>query len=923
MNLRLAIFFILVPLGSLAASDSFEANVKPIFATKCIACHSEKVMLGKLDLHSAEAALKGGASGAAVIPGQAAKSLLIDKVVTRQMPPGPVKLTDAEIDRIRAWIDRGLEKTSVPMVAVTEHEVRGILQARCVLCHGAGRKEGGLDLRTLESRLKGGKSGPALIAGKPDESPMLKRILNGQMPPAKQAKELAVELPTDAETEKLRIWIAAGAPGASNAGIAPDNLVKESDKKFWSFQAPQRPAVPTVKNTGEVRNAIDAFLLAKLEAKGLKYTREAGKLALMRRVYLDVTGLPPTLAEIAGYEADKTPNAYERLVDKLLASPHYGERWGQHWLDLAGYADSEGFGQDDGVRRYAWRYRDYVVRSLNADKPYTQFLTEQIAGDEMSNDWKTAKTGVPQELIDRLAATGFLRTTPDPTNSNERGLLSERMNVVADEVEVLSSSVMGLTMGCARCHNHKYDPIPQRDYYRLSAVLQGAYDPYEWRSPNKRELDLALDSEREVVAKNNAPLDIEIKKIQDKIDEASAPFRKLALAETPELKIGRGDLEKKYPELATKVAPLQKELGAIRAKRMQKPHVRVLTDNEQPSQSFLLKRGDPSNFGEPVEANVPQVLKNAAWKDYEPSSPFAGSSGRRLGLAQWLTQPNHPLTARVLVNQLWMRHFGRGIVASVANFGRSGVAPSHPELLDWLATEFVAKGWSMKTMHRLMLTSRAYRQDSRAEGSVVAADPENVLLSRMPLNRMDAETLYDSLIQAAGRLDPTAFGEPAKVEVRADKEVTVVASKAGYRRSIYVLHQRQTPVSLMDAFDQPAMTPNCTERRRSNVATQALHMMNGSMSWDLAKYMAGRVMDDADGDRARQVELVYLRAYGRRPTASEVETGLAAIQDFQKQWPERLKSDSAEAPRESQAKWLALANYCHAILNTAEFSFID
>ncbi len=921
MILQSAIFVLIAATGLVAAPDGFESTVKPIFAAKCVACHSDRTMLGKLDLHSAEAALKGGASGASIVPGEAAKSLLIDKVVTRQMPPGPVKLTDAEIDTIRTWIDRDLQKTAVPVLAVSEHEVRGILQARCVLCHGAGRQEGGLDLRTVASRLKGGKSGPALVAGKPDESLMLKRMLNGQMPPPKEAKALAVELPTDGETEKVKLWIAAGAPGPSNAGIAPDNLVKESDKKFWSFQPPVRAAVPVVK--GKTRNPIDAFLLAKLEAKGMGFNREADKFALMRRAHLDVTGLPPTLSEIAAYDSDKAPGFYERLVDRLLASTHYGERWGQHWLDLAGYSDSEGFGQDDGVRRYAWRYRDYVVRALNADKPYSQFLTEQIAGDEMSADWKTAKTGVLQELIDRLAATGFLRTTPDPTNSNERGLLAERMNVVADEVEVLSSSVMGLTMGCARCHNHKYDPIPQRDYYRLSAVLQGAYDPYEWRSPNKRELDLALDSERDEVSKHNTPLDAEIKKLQDQVEVLTVPFRKMMLEEKPDSKIGRGDLEKKYPELAAKLAPLRKDLGNLRGKLMEKPHVRVLTDNEQPSQHYLLKRGDPVNFGEPVEANVPQVLKSASLKEYAPTAPFAGTSGRRLALAQWLTQPNHPLTARVAVNQIWMRHFGRGIVASVANFGRSGVAPSHPELLDWMATEFVAKGWSMKAMHRLMLTSQAYRQDSRVEASVVKSDPENVLLSRMPLNRMDAETLYDSLITAAGRLDATAYGAPAKIEERADKEVTVVAGKAGYRRSIYVLHRRQTPVSLMDAFDQPSMTPNCTERRRSNVATQALHMMNGSMSWDLAKYMAGRVMDDAEGDRARQVELVYLRAYGRRPSAAEVETGVAAIGDFQKEWPGRLASDNAEGPRDGQAKWLALANYCHAILNTAEFSFID
>ncbi len=903
--------------NSLLTAQSFDATVKPIFAAKCLSCHNEKLALGKLALHNSDAALKGGESGPAIVPGDATKSLLIDKVVTRQMPPGKDKLSDAEIDQIRSWINTGLAKAPTTIAHVSEYEVRGILQARCVLCHGSGRKEGGLDLRTLASRLKGGKSGPALVAGKPDESLLLQRIVKGEMPPAKEAKELAFELTTDSEVEKIRAWISAGAKEGSASDYAPDNLVRESDKKFWSFQSPQRPSLPKVKNTNLVRNSIDAFLLAKLEAKGLSYSAEAPQHTLVRRLYLDLTGLAPSPAQLSEYTNDKAPNAYERLADKLLASPHYGERWGQHWLDLAGYSDSEGFGQDDGVRRYAWRYRDYVIRSLNADKPYTQFLTEQIAGDEMSDDWKTSKGPASQQLIDRLAATGFLRTTPDPTNSAERGLLSERMNIVAEEVEVLSSSVMGLTMGCARCHNHKYDPIPQRDYYRLSAILQAAYDPYEWRTPNKRELDLALDEERQEVEKANAPVEAELKRVREQIDLLSAPYKKAGVT------YKRGELEKQEPELKAKLAPLQKESDDLRGKLKQKPHTRVLTDNDQPSQNYLLRRGDPASFGEPVDPNVPQVLRNATLKSYEPLSPFPGSSGRRLALAQWLTQPSHPLTARVAVNQLWMRHFGRGIVPSVSNFGKSGVLPSHPELLDWLATEFVSSGWSMKSMHRLIVTSQAYRQSSNLSDALLNTDPENVLLSRMPLQRMDAETLYDSLLQVTSRLDATPFGTPAAIEVTDDKEVIVKTATAGYRRSIYTLHRRQTPVSLLDAFDQPSMTPNCTERRRSNVATQALHLMNGSMGWNLARYMAGRIIDEAGTSREKQIDQIYLRAYSRKPTIEEVATGKSAIADFEKQWPDRLKQDNADAPLATQSAWLALANYCHVILNSAEFSFID
>jgi hypothetical protein len=899
------LLFLVVLAGLATAADpSFEKDVQPIFKAKCIACHGSTPQ-GKLDLRTPEAILKGGAAGAVIVPGASAKSLLLDKLVTRQMPPGKIKMTDSEIDIVRRWVDKGVAAPVVASEIPNERDVLAILQVRCMICHGGLKQQGGLDLRTNASRLKGGKSGPALVPGKPDDSPMYARIVKGQMPPSAMAKDLAVELPTDAETEKIKAWIAAGAPGPELAAPAVNATLTEKDRQFWSFQPPVRPAVPAVKHASLVRNPIDAFLLRKLEEKGLTYSPEANRLALLRRVTIDLTGTLPTPTDIEAYRKDTAAGAYERVVDRLLASPRYGERWGQHWLDLAGYSDSEGFGQDDGVRPFAWRYRDYVIRSLNADKPYDKFITEQIAGDELSSDWKTAKGTGTQEMIDRLAATGFLRATPDQTNSNERALIAERMNIVSDELEVLASSVMGLTVGCARCHDHKYDPIPQRDYYRLSAILQAAYDPYEWKSPRSREYDLALESERKAAEEQNKPFQAEMKQIQARIDKIAESF------------------PKKSPEFTAKTKALREELQSIRGKLKPKPHVRILTDNDEPSVSYLLKRGDPVGFGDPVEPGVPLVLRNAALKTYSPESPFPGASGRRLALARWMTQPNHPLTARVAVNQIWSRHFGRGIVASVSNFGRSGTPPSHPELLDWLATGFVAEGWSMKKLHRTIVTSQAYRQTSQVDAARLAADPENVLLSRMPLRRMDAETLYDSIMTAAGRLDVTMFGAPAAIDIRPDKEVVVKPAKDGFRRAIYVLHRRQTPVSLMDAFDQPSMTPNCTERRQSNVATQALHMMNGSMSWDLARYMAGRVIDEAGSDPARQVEAVYLRAYGRPPTPAERDLALTAISDFAKQWPARLAADHTDAPRAANSQWLGLANYCHAILNSAEFTFID
>ncbi len=942
----------------LRAATDFDSDVLPVFKAKCIVCHGGDSAQGKLDLRTAASTMKGGATGPAVVAGAPDRSLLMDKVITKQMPPGKQKLSDAEMDTLRAWIARGLAPAIPTESAASELEVRAILQVRCVVCHGKLKQEGGLDLRTLASRLKGGRSGPALVPGKPEESLLYKRMANGEMPPDKLSHSVAVQIATPIEIERVKSWIAAGAHGADGTTMAKVKVVTENDKKFWSFQSPRRPGVPNVNHAELVRNPVDAFLLAKLEEKGLTYSPEAKPITLMRRAYLDVTGMPPTPAEISAYAKDNTPGAYERMIDQLLASPHYGERWGQHWLDIAGYSDSEGFGQDDGVRPFAWRYRDYVIRSLNADKPYTKFLTEQIAGDEISPDWKDAKGVTSQGMIDRLAATGFLRTVPDQTNASERALIAERMNIVADEVEVLTSSVMGLTVGCARCHDHKYDPIPQRDYYRFSAILQAAYDPYEWKAPKKREFDLALQSERDEAEKHNAPIEADVAKLQEQLDKITQPYRQQLLEErlagVPEdvrkdlraaaaadadkrtdvqryladkfqatLEISPADLQQKYPDFDAKQRPVKRDLDLAKGKLKPKPHVRVLMDSGDPSVSYLLRRGDPVSFGDPVEAGVPMVLASAELKPYAPVPPFSGTSGRRLALTQWLTQPNHPLTSRVLVNQLWMRHFGRGIVPSVSNFGKSGTAPTHPELLDWLATEFVRSGWSMKGMHRLMLTSTAYRHGSQMDEKLMAVDPENALVTRMPLHRMDAETLYDSMLTAVGRLDAKQFGPPQDVEIRPDKEVTVKATKAGFRRSIYVLHRRQTPMSLLDAFDQPAMTPNCTERRRSNVATQALHMMNGSMTWDLAKYMAGRVIDEQESDRKKQIEMVYLRAFSRTPNENELATGLAALDQFGKQWPERLKADNEDAPRAGEANWLALANYCHAILNSAEFSFID
>lgn len=943
-----------------ADRPTFEADVLPIFQARCLVCHTEGAPQKGLVLATRVALLRGGESGPAIEPGRSGNSLLMDKIAGRQMPPMDPKLTSEEVDTIRRWIDQGAPSAKDDAgPVVTEQDVLPIFQVRCVACHGKREQKGGLDLRTLASRLKGGKSGPAVVPGNPEESLIIQKLEAGNMPPAELQKKYFVRTPTDGEVRTLKAWIAAGClPAPQQAEAATQaSSISEKDRQHWAFQPPQHPKPPQVEHRNLVRNPIDAFLLRKLEEKGLSYSGEAEPLTLLRRVHLDLTGMPPQPGEIAAYLEDKAPDRYERLVDRLLDSPNYGERWARHWLDLAGYKETEGYGEGAPARKFAWRFRDYVIRSLNNDKPYDQFLTEQIAGDEMAD---YSKQEVTPELVERLAATGFVRTAADPTWEAEFALIDERMNVIGDQVQILGSSLMGLTIGCAKCHDHKYDPIPQRDYYRMTAILQSSYDPYHWLQPKDRMLDVAPESEKKQVAEHNAPIEQEIKSLEQSIEKHAAPFREKllekrlanlpedvkrdvrALANTPEdkrtevqkylaekfedtLDIEAEDLAEEFKEFGEIAEPILKQTRAKRKELLPKPQIRALLDDKgAPPASYLLRRGSPLSPGEPVEPGVPSVL-TVGLEPYKVQEPWPGAetTGRRLALARWLTQPNHPLTARVIVNQMWLRHFGRGIVATPDNFGRAGEPPSHPELLDWLATDFVENGWSLKRMHRLMVTSSAYRQSSRRDGNLSSVDPDNALLGRMAMRRMDAEQLYDTLLTATGRLDPERFGPPQETKTLDTKEVVAEGSKDGLRRAIYVFQRPTETPTLLEAYDFPEMSPNCLMRRQSNVPTQALQMMNSDQIWEFARFMAGRIIDDVGPDRERQVEQVFLRALSRPPTESEKREGMAALEQLAQNWPTRLKQDKQDAPIEPTSKWLSLAGLCHTIINSAEFLFID
>jgi hypothetical protein len=641
-------------------------------------------------------------------------------------------------------------------------------------------------------------------------------------------------------------------------------LVTDKDREFWAFRPPKLPPVPTC-TTGTVelrsttvpvvRNPIDAFILQKLEAKGLNLSPEADRATLIRRASFDLTGLPPEPAEVQAFLADQRPDAYERMIDRLLDSPRYGERWARHWLDVAGYADSEGKREQDHPRKWAWRYRDYVIRAFNSDKPYSRFLLEQIAGDELA-DYENAKE-ITSEIYDNLVATAFLRMVPDATWANITNYITDRQEVIADEIDVLGSGVMGLTMKCARCHSHKFDPIPQRDYYRLVAVFKGAYDDNDWLKPDLRP--------------GGAPESTDV-----------LPGRLLPYVTTAE----------------------RREWEAANAKRKDKlpePKIQALWDRGEPTPTYIYRRGDPMSPGKLVGPGVPSVLTDGKTPfDVEPPWPGAKKTGRRLAFAKWLTQPNNPLTARVMVNRIWKLHFGRGIVSSLGNFGKAGSPPSHPELLDWLAVEFVERGWSIKEMHRLMMTSSTYRQSSQTRSAEADA-----LFGRMPLTRLDAESLYDTMLVVAGRLNETRYGPADAVQVRADGLVTPNGTDRGWRRLIYVQQLRKQIPTHLETFDFAQMNPNCIERRGSTVAPQALYMMNNGMVDQLAERFAERVKREAGDDAAAQVDRVYWIALSRAPTKDERELGEKAVRELSKEWPGALKT------------------YCRAIMNSAGFMYVD
>ncbi len=969
----------------------FERNVLPIFQSRCLNCHGDSMRQKGLDLRTRDAALKGGDSGRAIVPAVAKDSLLYQKVETGAMPLVGEKLSAKELEAIRLWIDGGAlvegedpesakKRLMAKQVSQTEILVN-IFRNHCTTCHGKLKREAGLDLRTRAGLLKGGKAGPALIAGKPAESLVYTLVASGKMPPSGLEGSPHHVRPVRADDlERLHAWIEAGAlddhEEFDEPGDGPDPLVSREDRSFWSFQPPQRPEVPKLKSSDRVRTPIDAFLLEKLGAEGLSFAPHAERLTLMRRAYYALTGLPPSPEEVEAYLGDPAPDAYERLIDRLLASRHYGEHWGKYWLDAAGYADSNGKIDRDTIRPHAWRYRDYVIRSLNADKPYDQFLIEQMAGDELF-DFKAAHKLTPQQQ-DYLIATGFLRTAPDNTDEGTINLVPFRLSVLEDQINIFTSAVMGLTMQCARCHNHKYDPIPQRDYYRLNAIFQSAYDPYDWLISShviygggehradvpdqyQRFLPYVADEEVQEVENHNAPIRKEIAALEGLLETKAQPLREKLLEERlaklpesvaqdlrkalpapeekrnslerylvekfgPLFKIEIKDLMKRYPEFKDEAEKFQEAIGEAKQKLKPRPKIQALFDvGGDPPPVHVFRRGNYRNIGPRVEPGVPSVLRDGL-EPYKVAKPpwTTDTSGRRLALAKWLIQPGHPLTARVMVNRIWQYHFGTGLVKTSANFGKIGSKPSHPELLDWLSREFVRRGWRMKVIHRLIMTSAAYRQSSAPSPEALEADPDNSLLSRFPIRRMDGEVIYDAILKVSGRLETRMGGPADEIEINPEREVLAKPTKnEKFRRSIYLLRRRSTPISLLEVYNAPRMELNCVVRVHSTVPTQSLQLWNSERVRESARYFAGRVIDAVGGDVGKQVDRVYLTTLSRQPTDEERLQGIQVIQQLNQHWLEHVRQNTTAEPREAKAHWMALATFCHTMINSAEFIYVD
>jgi hypothetical protein len=705
-----------------------------------------------------------------------------------------------------------------------EKKIRPVLVEHCYSCHSVAKKRrGGLTLDSRDGIRKGGDNGPAVVPGKPAESLLLQAVRYGdelRMPPKGK-------LP-DAIVADLGKWIEMGAidPRRAASAVAMTKpLDVREGRKFWAFQPPRRYPTPKVHDASWPRSDIDSFLLARLEAKGLHPAADAERAVLVRRAYFDLIGLPPTPEQIDAFVGDRSPDAFARLVDRLLASPHFGERWGRHWLDVARYAESSGGGRSL-LFPDAWRYRDYVIDAFNTDTPYDRFIVEQVAGDLLPAD-------TPPQRRRQLVATAFL--VLGPTNYEQQNKDVLEMDVVDEQLDTMGRTFLGLTIGCARCHDHKFDPIPTRDYYALAGILHSTQTLIHDNVSRWVEQPLPVSAEQ---------------------DKALATHEAIVAALKKRLQRAKAD--KKAANKAV-VAKLEKELRQRIAEGSRRPVAMGVREAAHVEDCAICIRGSIANRG----AKVPRGFLQVASAEAAPVLS-AQESGRRQ-LAAWLASPDNPLTARVMVNRLWHHLFGAGLVRTVDNFGVVGERPSHPQLLDYLALRFAREGWSVKKMIRILMLSRAYRMNDRGDAGAAAVDAENRLLSHQNRRRLDAECLRDAMLSVGGRLDATLGGPTIKKGTTSE----IAYRFDDTRRGVYTPIFRNKLLELFEAFDFG--DPNLVTGRRnvSTVATQALYLMNSPFVMEQGRHAAKALLATPNLDDAGRVTRAYRLALGRLPTPRE------------------------------------------------------
>ena len=826
----------------------------------------------------------------------------------------------------------GAEAAVLPPAAKSKVEfwqdISPIFQQRCQSCHGAEKQMGGLRLDSREAALAGGYSGPVILPGNSADSKLIHLVAGVR---EDLVMPLVGERLTPEQVELLRAWIDQGAEWLEQAEAASQVAKSEKprpESKHWAFIAPQRPPIPPVRNSSWVRNPIDAFVLAKLDAEGIEPSPEADRATLIRRVSLDLIGLPPTLAEADQFLTDDRPDAFERLVDRLLASPHYGEKWARHWLDLAHYADSDGY-ESDRPRPHAWRWRHWVIEALNQNMPFDHFTTEQLAGELL-----------PNATVEQSVATGFLRNT---LTNREGGIDIEEFRVeqVVDRTNTLGTVWLGLTVGCARCHDHKYDPISQKEYYQLSAFfntaqevnieapLPGEMGPYLRQQPEYQKKRTALLDEYNVhelqaewekrlleAAANpgaNDKWDFAWDIVQKLLDGAEQTLRLNPFERTQkkqdqlteyfvrwygtnmvpaESREGYKGLKSK--ELWEILGPLQDEYPAL-------SEAQTIADSPNPPKTQILIRGDFRQPGVEVQPNTPTVL-HPLRRDGMPT---------RLTLARWLFSRDNPLTARVTANRMWQEFFGQGLVKTSENFGTGGDRPTHPKLLDWLAVEFMDNGWNVKKTHKLIVTSATYRQSSKTRRELQSRDPYNKLLARQSRFRLSAELIRDVTLAASGLLNPAIGGKsilpplPAgvvKLGFGGDDHRIWKESQGPdrYRRGLYILFRRTTPYPQLMTFDAPDSLLTCSRRERSTTPLQALNLLNDPVFFEAAQGLAVRVLREKQGSMSDRIDYAFRLCLTRRPKPSERERLLKYYQ----QQREILEREPGSIGERFPAKWV-------------------